>query len=242
MFRAILFFFLLIPLTVYYSWLQSRMDENCTSEEQNVPGKKWARTLLNIAGVKIDADLSGIDPHGHYVFIANHQSLVDIPVLFKLLWDNNIRFVAKKSLFDVPVYGTALGTAGHICVDRSNRRAAMKSLGEAVERIKNGISPLIFPEGTRNENLDKLMEFKTGGMIIALKSGLPVVPIVLANTGNVLPKGKLWVRNKNVVRVKALPAIDPSAYTLKERDKLKEDLYSMMNEEYRKMMAEVNNG
>mgnify|MGYP000023550386 CR=1 FL=1 len=242
MFRAIFFFLLLIPLTVYYSWLQSRMGEDCTSEEQNGPGKKWARILLNIAGIKIDADLSAIDSHGHYVFIANHQSLVDIPVLFKLLWDNNIRFVAKKSLFEVPVYGPALGKAGHICVDRSNRRAAMKSIADAVERIKSGISPLIFPEGTRNVNLEKLMDFKTGGMIIALKSGLPVVPIVLANTGVVLPKGKLWVSNKHTVKVKALPPIDPSTYTLKERDKLKEDLYAMMNEEYRKLMAEVNNG
>lgn len=242
MLRAFLFFILLIPLTIYYSLRQSLLSDDCTSEEQNLPGKKWARTLLNITGVRIDADLSAVDPHGHYVFIANHQSLVDIPILFKLLWDNNIRFVAKKSLFEVPVYGPALGKAGHICVDRSNRRAAMKSLAEAVERIKAGISPLIFPEGTRNENLDHLMEFKTGGMIIALKSGLPVVPLVLANTGVVLPKGKLWVRNQHVIKVKALPPIDPSAYTLKERDKLKQDLYSMMNKEYRKLMAEVNNG
>lgn len=241
MLRAILFFVLLIPLTIYYSWQQSRLGENCSSEEQNFPGKKWARTLLGITNVKIEADLSGVDPTGHYVFIANHQSLVDIPILFKLLWDNNIRFVAKKSLFEVPVYGRALGQAGHICVDRSNRRAAMQSLNEAVERIKSGISPLIFPEGTRNISLDNLMEFKTGGMIMALKSGLPVIPIVLANTGKVLPKGKLWVRNQYVVKVKALPAIDPSCYTLKERDKFKEDLHAMMSKQYRNMIAEVEN-
>lgn len=240
MLRAILFFTLLIPLTIYYSWRQAFLRKDATLEELNMPGKLWARTLLRISGVTVEVDLGGMDPKGHYVFIANHQSLVDIPILFNTLWDNNIRFVAKHTLFEIPIYGKALGDAGHINVDRSNRRAAMKTLNEGVELIKRGVSPVIFPEGTRNTELDTLMDFKTGGMIMALKSGVPVVPIVMANTGIVLPPGKKWVRNQYKVRLKALPVIDPAKYTLKERDQFKDDLYEMMNTAYRELMAEDN--
>lgn len=238
MIRAFLFFALLIPLTLYYSWKQAFMRKDRTLEELNMPGKLWAKRLLGITGVEVDADYGEMDLNGHYVFIVNHQSLVDIPILFTRLWDNNIRFVAKHTLFEIPVYGKALGDAGHISVDRSNRRAAMKSLNEAVEVIKKGVSPVIFPEGTRNTNLSELMDFKTGGMIMALKSGLPVVPIVMANTGRVLPPGKKWVNNKHVVRFKALPPIDPSRYTLKEREKFKDDLYELMNTTYKQMLDE----
>lgn len=242
MLRALLFFTLLIPLTIYYSWRQRFIGKDATLEEMNMPGKLWARTLLRISGVKVEADLNGLDPDGHYVFIVNHQSLVDIPILFTTLWDNNIRFVAKHTLFEIPVYGKALGDAGHICVDRSNRRSAMKSLNEGVELIKQGVSPVIFPEGTRNTNLEKLMDFKTGGMIMALKSDVPVVPIVMANTGRVLPPGKKWVNNQYTVKLKALPIIDPSRYTLKERDAFKDDLYEMMNTTYRELLAEDSRG
>ncbi len=240
MLRAILFFTLLIPLTIYYSLRQALIKKDATLEQLNMPGKLWARTLLRISGVKVEADLDDLDPNGHYVFIVNHQSLVDIPILFTTLWNNNIRFVAKHTLFEIPVYGKALGDAGHISVDRSNRRSAMKSLNEGVELIKQGVSPVIFPEGTRNRTLEKLMDFKTGGMIMALKSGVPVVPIVMANTGIVLPPGRKWVRNQYKVRLKALPVIDPARYTLKERDKFKDDLYEMMNKTYQELLAEDN--
>lgn len=238
MFRRIFFVPLLWIVTVYYSWKMMRVDpENCTPEEYDYWGLKWGDAAVKLAGVRIEADLGEVDPEGHYVFIGNHQSNLDIPVLFRVLKGNRIRFVAKKSLFDIPIYGRALAHAGHICIDRDNRRAAMKSLNEAVDRAKEGISPVIFPEGTRNTELSKLMEFKVGGMIIALKAGLPVVPIVITNTGRVMAKGRLTIDNRPVVRVKALPVIDPATYTLKEREKLKDDLYAMMDKAYRELLA-----
>ncbi len=87
-------------------------------------------------------------------------------------------------------------------------------------------------------NLKELMEFKVGGMIIALKSGLPVVPIVMTNTGRIMGKGQLVIDNRPVVRVKALPVIDPSEYTIKDREKFKDDLYEMMNAAYQELLAE----
>ncbi|QGY40836.1 1-acylglycerol-3-phosphate O-acyltransferase [Pseudodesulfovibrio cashew] len=238
MLRRVFFVLLLWLVTVYYSYKMMRVDpETCTPEEYDHWGLKWGEAAVNLAGIDIEADLGNVDPNGHYVFIVNHQSNLDIPVLFELLKGNRIRFVAKKSLFDIPIYGKALAHAGHICIDRENRRSAMKSLGEAVEKAKSGFSPVIFPEGTRNTSLDELMEFKVGGMIIALKSGLPVVPIVITNTGRVMGKGQFVIDNRPVVRVKALPAIDPSEYSLKEREKFKDDLYAMMNEAYKELLA-----
>lgn len=238
MFRRIFFIFNLWFATVYYSCKMMKVDpESSTPEEYDYWGLRWGEAALNLSGTKIEADMGDIDPKGHYVFLCNHQSYLDIPTLFHTLKGNRIRFVAKKSLFNIPFYGKALAHAGHICVDRENRRAAMQSMNEAVVKAKSGISPLIFPEGTRNTNLDTLMDFKIGGMIIALKSGLPVVPIVITNTGRIMGKGKFIIDNRPVIRVKALPVIDPSAYTIKDREKLKDDLYEMMNTAYKELLA-----
>ncbi len=239
MFTRIFFVLFLWIYTVIYSRKALRCDpETCTSKEMDYYGIKWGERAVELSGIKIEADMGDVDPNGHYVFIVNHQSNLDIPVLYEVLKDNDVRYVAKKSLFEIPIYGPALRHAGHICIDRENRRSAMKSLNEAVEKAKSGISPVIFPEGTRNTNLEELMEFKVGGMIIALKSGLPVVPIVMTNTGRALGKGQYIVNNKPTIRVKALPIIDPSDYTLKEREKLKADLYEMMNTAYKELLAQ----
>lgn len=239
MFKRIFFTILLIPVTIYYSIRMRLVDpDKVTPEEYDYWGLEWGRAAVNLSGIRIEADMGEIDPHGHYVFIGNHQSNLDIPVLFKLLRGNRIRFVAKKSLFDIPIYGKALGHAGHICIDRENRRAAMQSLNEAVDKAQSGISPVIFPEGTRNTELDELLDFKIGGMIIALKSGLPVVPFVMTNTGKVMPKGRMIIDNRVTVRFKALPVIDPSRYTIKDREQFKEDLYEMMNTAYHELLKE----
>ena len=157
MFRRIFFIIFLIPVTIYYSIRTFLVDsDNCTPEEFDETGLKWGSAIVWLTGMKIDVDMGDIDPKGHYVFIGNHQSNLDIPVLFKLLKGNRIRFVAKKSLFDIPIYGKALGASGHICIDRANPRAAIRSLKAAVEQTKTGISPLVFPEGTRNTKLDDL--------------------------------------------------------------------------------------
>jgi 1-acyl-sn-glycerol-3-phosphate acyltransferase len=238
MLRRLFFTILLVPVTIWYSLKMLKVDpDTSTPEEYDRWGLAWGAAAVKLSGVKIEADMGEVDPKGHYVFIGNHQSNLDIPVLFYLLKGNRIRFVAKKSLFEIPLYGKALGHAGHICIDRGNRRAAMQSLNEAVETAQAGISPLIFPEGTRNTDLSQLMDFKIGAMILALKAGLPVVPFVMTNTGRIMGKGDFFIDNRPVVRFKALPVIDPAQYTLKERERFKDDLYAMMNEAYQELLA-----
>jgi 1-acyl-sn-glycerol-3-phosphate acyltransferase len=238
MFRRFFFILFLIPVTIYYSIRMLLVDpDNCTPEEYDRWGLKWGAATVWLSGIRIEADMGDIDPKGHYVFIGNHQSNLDIPVLFTLLKGNRIRFVAKKSLFNIPIYGKALAHSGHISIDRDNRRAAMESLNAAVATAQSGISPLVFPEGTRNTRLDDLMDFKIGGMILALKCGLPVVPFVMTGTGKVMPKGAKIIDNRHVVRFKALPVIDPAKYTIKDREAFKDDLRAMMSAAYRELLA-----
>jgi len=168
--------------------------------------------------------------------MCNHQSLFDIPILFDTLWDYHMRFVAKESLFRIPIYGKALGNAGHISINRENRRAAMKSVDEAVASAKAGISPLIFPEGTRNPDISKLLDFKVGGMVLALKCGLPVAPLVMEGTGKLLPKNSILFNPDQRIRLRALPPVDPAKYTLKEREQFKDDMYALMNAAYQELL------
>lgn len=236
MLKVLRFFFMLVPATIYYSLKQLLLNqEKATPDERDLPGKTYGRFMLGMAGIRVEADLSALDPKGHYVFMCNHQSLFDIPILFDVLWDYHMRFVAKESLFRIPIYGKALGNAGHISMNRENRRAAMRSLDEAVAAAKGGISPLIFPEGTRNPDLSKLMDFKVGGMVLALKCGLPVAPLVMEGTGKLLPKGKRFFNPDQLVRLRALPPVDPAAYTIKDRERFKDDMYALMNDAYQEL-------
>ena len=236
MLRVLRFFITLVPVTLYYSVRQLLMNKkNASLDELDHFGKVYGRTMLRMAGIKVDVDLSALDPKANYVFMCNHQSLFDIPILFDALWDYHMRFVAKQSLFKIPIYGKALGDAGHISINRENRRAAMKSVDEAVAAAHSGIAPLIFPEGTRNEDLTRLMDFKVGGMVLALKCGLPVAPLVMEGTGKLLPKGSRFFNPDQLIRLKALPPVDPGAYTMKDREKFKDDMYALMNEAYQKL-------
>ncbi len=238
MFRAILFYILILPFTAWYSLRAlASILFNKGKIHENWAGRVWGKRVVALMGLDVEADLSSIEPNGHYVFMSNHLSNFDIWILSSLLWDNRLRFVAKKSLFDIPLLGRAMKKAGHISIDRENRRSAMKSVQDAVDSAKSGISPLIFPEGTRNSAPDELMKFRVGGMILALKCGLPVVPLIITGTDKVLPKKKILVRRRPV-RVKALKPIDISKYTLKDRDKFKDDMWTIMNKAYLEMLNE----
>jgi 1-acyl-sn-glycerol-3-phosphate acyltransferase len=236
MLRVLRFYLTLVPIVIYYSIKQLLLDqEKATPDERDLPGKSLGRFMLRMSGIKVEVDLSALDPKGHYVFMCNHQSYFDIPILFVALWNYHMRFVAKESLFRIPLYGKALGNAGHISINRENRRAAMKSVDVAVNAAQAGISPLIFPEGTRNMELAQLMDFKVGGMVLALKCGLPVAPLVMVGTGQLMPKKSMIFNPDQVVRLRALPPVDPSAYTMKDREQFKDDMYALMNDAYLKL-------
>lgn len=239
--RNIWFYALALPISAYYVLHMATRSYFKDSEAWGERlGPPWHGWILKLAGVKIEYDLSALDPNGHYVFMANHTSNMDICAFYWLLGTKGwpIRFLAKQSLWNIPFFGRCMLGAGHIPIDRSNRRAGMKSVAAAVEKTKSGICPIIFPEGTRATDLSQLQPFKIGGMVLALKCGVPVVPLLIEGMGEVMPKGKLRIDSSRPVRIKALEPIDPTAYTLKEREKFKDDLHRLMDNEYRKMRGE----
>jgi len=147
----------------------------------------WGLILLHCAGVDLKVEgLENLDLNRPYVYAANHQSAFDIFAMLAAL--PKVKFLAKKELFSIPLFGPALARAGSLPVDRRNRQAAMKSIEQAAQAVRQGSSIVIFPEGTRSTTKE-LLPFKKGGFVLAIKSGQPIVPVSLSGTGAVLPRG-----------------------------------------------------
>lgn len=159
----------------------------------------WARILIGGAGCPIRLEGGeNLEPGGAYIFACNHSSALDIPALLSLL-PRNFRWIAKKELFSIPIFGPALKAAGYIPIDRGDHRKAMASIAHAAERIMGGVSVVIFPEGTRSTD-GKLLPFKSGGFMLALKSQRPVVPVAIVGSSHALPAKRLLL-NPGRIRV-----------------------------------------
>ena len=157
----------------------------------------WAKSICRVSGVVVSVTgTEKLDPEKPYIFAANHGSQFDIFALQGFL-GADFRWLAKKELFQVPIWGHAMRRAGYIPVDRSHGRQALKSLGEAAQKIAAGTSVIIFPEGTRTKD-GKMQDFKAGAMILAIKSGVDIVPVAIKGTYEILPKGKLLINPGNV--------------------------------------------
>lgn len=148
--------------------------------------RAWARMLLVIAGARVKVvGLEKLDPHASYVVCPNHVSYMDTPVLLAHV-PVNFRFLAKKELFAIPLLGGHLGRAGNISVPLEDPRAALRVLSAAAKAMKNqGLSMLVFPEGGRSEN-GHIQPFKDGAAYLAIKGGVPLIPIAIVGVGDVL--------------------------------------------------------
>jgi 1-acyl-sn-glycerol-3-phosphate acyltransferase len=152
----------------------------------------WARTLLVATGVRLT--VSGREKAqaaGPCIYFANHESFYDILVLFAVL-PGRVRFLAKQSLFWIPVLGWSMWAAGFIPIDRENRRKAAASLDRAAARLRGGKSVIVFPEQTRTRT-GQMLPFKKGGVRMALKTKLPIVPIGIAGTFPIVQKGSFFL-------------------------------------------------
>ena len=160
----------------------------------------WSWLILRVAGVSLKVEgLKHLDPSRKYVFMVNHQSNVDIPVLVQSLSQFQLRWIAKRELLWVPFFGWAMWASKHITVDRSDPRDAVKSLQRANERIAAGISVVVFPEGTRTRD-GKLLRFKKGGFLLAAQTGTAIVPVTINGSGAVLPAGA-WRLRPGIIEV-----------------------------------------
>jgi 1-acyl-sn-glycerol-3-phosphate acyltransferase len=176
----------------------------------------WAKSILWAAGTKVQVyGLDKIDFNKSFVFVGNHQSHIDVLAVFSIL-TLTVRFIAKKELFKIPLFGWAMTAAGIIKVDRSNREKAIKSIERAGETIQRGVSVILFPEGTRSSD-GEIHQFKKGAFVLATKSNVPVVPISISGTRNILKKHSLKL-NPGKVKIIISDPIDSSNYKLEDRE------------------------
>ncbi len=156
-------------------------------------------------------------PPGVCIFVANHTSNADPPAIVAAI-PRRISILAKDSLFRIPIVSRAFRLAGFVPVDRSHRVAAIASVEKVIEHLRQGASFLVYPEGTRS--LDgRLHPFKKGSFAMAIKAGVPVVPVACAGAHRVMRKGELRIHPGEIV-VRFQPAVDASSYTLEQRDEL----------------------
>jgi 1-acyl-sn-glycerol-3-phosphate acyltransferase len=152
--------------------------------------RTWSQLILVTTGVHVDVSgLERLDPDRAYVFVANHQSIYDIPIIFWSL-PYQVRIIAKESLGNFPFIGWHLRRTGHMLVDRKNATRALHVFGRASALMKQGLCLIVFPEGTRSRD-GRVAAFKGGSFLLALRTGLPVVPLSVVGSRHVMLKGRL---------------------------------------------------
>lgn len=178
----------------------------------------WARTLVRAAGIDLQSEnMQRIDPKQRYVLVANHYSYLDIPCILAAV-DQPIRFMAKASLFKIPIFGWALSRAGFIPIDRKNRRTAVKSFDLAADRIRKGNTIVIFPEEGRSRDRE-MKDFQRGAFLLAIKSGRAIVPMAIDNTYDVWPAGK-WTVTPRRVTIRVGTEIETGNRTVRDKEAL----------------------
>lgn len=166
--------------------------------------RSWARTSLAICGVRVSVKgVEHLAPGTGYVYVSNHASMFDIPAVIAGIPDQ-IRIVYKKELHWIPVFGWGLKFGSYIAIDRGRSVKAQRSLEEAICKIRNGESVLLFAEGTRT--LDgTLQPFKRGAFHIAARSGVPVVPLTINGSFRILPKHSISINPGHVELILEAP-------------------------------------
>lgn len=193
---------------------------------EQVP-RQWARDLLRSADIEVRVigagHLAGV---GTCVYCANHGSFVDPGALIDAV-PGSVRFVAKRSLFRVPIFGTALRITGQIPVDRGNRDAAVDSFEEAGRILRDGVSAAVFVEGTRSKD-GSLQPFKKGAFVLAIRLQVPCVPVYIAGARALMPRGG-FVPRPGTVEVRIGAPISTAGLGYEDRDVLRDRCWQAMS-------------
>jgi 1-acyl-sn-glycerol-3-phosphate acyltransferase len=201
-----------------------------TSDPVHLVARAWARSILFVSGVSVDVrGVSEINPDHSYVYMSNHLSNFDIPVLLAHL-PVQFRWLAKAELFRIPLFGRAMRGAGYISIDRFDRESAFASIEEAASRIRQGVSVMIFPEGTRSRD-GCLQSFKKGGFVLAVDARVPVVPLVIQGTQAIMPKGSRLI-HPNPVTLMICPPVKTEGYSRETKEQLMDSVHQMISARY----------
>lgn len=164
----------------------------------------WGRLGIRLARIRVSVSGAEHLPAGPIVVMSNHASNFDILAL-QGFFPRPLSWIAKKELFRIPIFGHSMLRGGYIPLDRGDGRKALKSMEEAAAKIRNGKSVIIFPEGTRTRD-GKLLPFKRGGFLLAVKAGVPVVPVSISGSFTINPGGTLRLYG-GVIEIRIMPPI-----------------------------------
>jgi 1-acyl-sn-glycerol-3-phosphate acyltransferase len=188
-------------------------------------GVKMVVVVTRVVGLKVTVEGRENIPPGVCLFAANHTSNADAAAIVGAI-PRRIAILGRKSLFDIPIVGSAFRLAKFVPVDREDRDAALASVKEAVQYIREGYSFLVYPEGTRSPD-GRLHRFKKGSFVIAIDAGVPVVPVACSGAHRVMKKRSLIIRPGRVT-VRFGKPVDGSAYTVEQRDELAQRVHDVI--------------
>ena len=178
----------------------------------------WAWIILHISGVSLQ--ISGrekLEKKRSYIIISNHQSHFDGPALAISL-GLQFRWIAKKELLKIPIFGHALKAMENIFIDRTNKEIAIQSISEGLNQLPKGVGVMVFAEGTRSED-GSIGKFKKGGFAAAIQTGFPILPVSISGSAQALPKGGI-VFNPGTIAVKIGDPIETDEYTFEQLEEL----------------------
>ena len=178
----------------------------------------WAKIILWVCRIKVfTSGLENIIAKRPHIFMANHQSFFDIFVLLACL-PVDVKFVFKKELMKIPIFGLALRRVGNIAIERKDTMKAIQSMNKAAESIINGASVVMFPEGTRSKD-GRLLPFKKGGFHMAFRAGCDIIPVTICNSCRIVSRGSLKI-NKGVIHLHVGVPVSTRNYNEKNIEEL----------------------
>jgi len=186
----------------------------------------WSRDILSAAGTPVVASgLEHIPRDRPVIYASNHSSMFDIWALFATL-PGSVRFVAKRELFRIPILGRAMLAVGHVPIDRTARKRAFQAYDEAARMIRGGTSVVVFPEGTRSRT-GELLPFKNAPFGLAIAAQVPIVPVYVHHTFEILPKGA-WRLRPRPIRLVVGQAITTAGLGPEDRERLRDEVRAAM--------------
>ncbi len=223
---AFVFVGVAILTVVYGSWLLllARLGAKRTECSCERLAKRWSRAILRMSGVRVHVEGAERIPEGAPVILAaNHQSWFDVFAMIAH-FPGRIRFVAKRELENVPVFGPSWKACGHISIDREDRGSAIGSLGEASRQVREGSKIIVmFAEGTRSPD-GRLQPFKKGAFVLAIQSGVPVLPVALIGPHDVMPKGA-WRIRPGKIQIKVGTPVPVEGLRHRDRNRLRDEVW-----------------
>lgn len=217
---------LIIFMPCYYK-AKLMKDQEQRSEYADKKARMWMGNLLKLAGCTVTVEgLEHIPKDRAVLFVANHQSNFDIPLMITQI-PGRKGFIAKVEMLKMPIVRDWMTFINCVFMDRSDIRQQVKSISEGIAILKSGHSMVLFPEGTRSPN-GELLEFKPGGMKLATKSGVPIVPVTINHSKDLMKKGTMKITPAHVV-IKISKPIEITDEMNRETVKLSEDVKAIIS-------------